>query len=112
MPDGTQLAPEEGILISDSAAKRIGQSWINMVTGADLSPDGRRLIISTYGPSYELTRTGDETWADVFKKQPRRIDMPRRRQGESICYDTDGESLLLTSEKRFPEAYSRLWTQE
>ncbi|QNN23909.1 hypothetical protein HED60_17080 [Planctomycetales bacterium ZRK34] len=81
-------------------AKRIGQSWINMVTGADLSHDGRRLIISTYGPSYELTRTGDETWADVFKKQPRRVDMPRRRQGESICYDTDGESLLLTSEKR------------
>ena len=25
MPDGTQLAPEERILISDSAAKRIGE---------------------------------------------------------------------------------------
>lgn len=81
-------------------ASRIGQLWINMVTAADISPDGRRLIVGTYGPSYELTRTGDESWADALKKQPRRLDMPQRRQGESLCYDTDGESLVLTSEKR------------
>jgi hypothetical protein len=81
-------------------AKRIGQLWINMVTAADISPDGRRLVIGTYGPSYELRRTGDESWADTLKKQPRRLDMPHRRQGESLCYDTDGRSLLLTSEHR------------
>ncbi len=69
------------------------------VTGMDISPDGARCIVVTYGPAYEYTRQQGEKWADAFARKPREITMPARTQGESICYGTDGKTLYLTSEK-------------
>ena len=69
-----------------------------MTTAMDVSPDGRRAVVLTYGDAYEYTRAAKQTWADAFKRKGRRIKMPRRGQGESICYGPDGRSLYLTSE--------------
>jgi hypothetical protein len=66
----------------------------------DISPDGRRAVILTYGNAYEYCRGEDEAWENAFARAPRIIPMPTRRQGESICYGVDGETLYLTSEKR------------
>ncbi len=80
-------------------AKRIGRLWLGMTTAMDISPDGRRAVLLTYGPALEYTRRGSETWARAFKRRPRQIDVPARAQGESICYGPDGKTLYLTSEK-------------
>jgi len=80
-------------------AKAIATLSVPFVTGMDISPDGRRMIVVTYGPAYEFTRRHGETWADALKRRGRAIVVPRRRQGESICYGPDGRSLYLTSEK-------------
>jgi hypothetical protein len=65
----------------------------------DISPDGRRAVVLTYGSAYEYTRLGKESWGDAFARKGRELKMPTRRQGESICYGPDGKTLYLTSEK-------------
>lgn len=71
-----------------------------VTTGMDISSDGRRAIITTYQDAYEFIREEDETWRQAFRQSPRRISMPQRDKGESICYGLDGQTLYLTSEAR------------
>ncbi|HUS48377.1 MAG TPA: hypothetical protein VM098_09660 [Phycisphaerae bacterium] len=80
-------------------AKKIAVLGLQMVTAMDISPDGRRAVVLTYGPAFEYTRAANETWAQAFARAGRRIAIPIRKQGESICYGLDGKTLYLTSEK-------------
>jgi len=80
-------------------AKPIGTLEVGWSTGMDISPDGLRAVVMTYGDAYEYVRGPKETWAQALTRKPRRIGAPRRRQGESICYGRDGKTLYLTSEK-------------
>lgn len=80
-------------------ARVIARLKIPLVTAMDVSPDGRRAVVLSYGNAYEYTRAHGESWATAFSRQPREIDMPERVQGESICYGLDGKTLYLTSEK-------------
>jgi hypothetical protein len=71
----------------------------------DISSNGRRAVVLTYGDAYEFVRNSDEGWPEAFARRPLVIPMPKRPQGESICYGPDGVTLYLTSEK----APSPLW---
>ena len=77
----------------------IGTLEIPPATAMDISPDGRRAVVLTYGSAYEYSRGEDEDWAQALSRPPRELVMPARRQGESICYGLDGKTLYLTSEK-------------
>ena len=83
-----------------TTARHIATLAIPAATALDVSPDGRRAIILTYGDAYEYFRADDEDWATAFARTGRLIPMPRRFQGESICYGPDGKTLYLTSENR------------
>lgn len=76
----------------------IAQIELPIVTAMDVSPDGHRAIVLTLGQGYEFTRGEGETWTTAFSRQPRKINMPPRKQGESICYGANGRDLFLTSE--------------
>jgi hypothetical protein len=65
----------------------------------DISADGLRAVVLTYGPAFEYVRAGGEKWSAAFRRPGRKLWMPGRRQGESICYGPDGKTLYLTSEK-------------
>lgn len=80
-------------------ARKIAALSIPTATGMDVSANGRRAVVVTYGDAYEYKRGADEDWAAAFARQPRKLPMPRRAQGESICYGPDGKTLYLTSEK-------------
>ena len=80
-------------------AKRIAAPDIPPATAMDISPDGRRAAILTYGEAYEFQREGEESWQEAFAKPARKLVVPERIQGESICYGRDGKTLYLTSEK-------------
>jgi len=81
-------------------AKLVGTLQIPTATGMDISPDGRRAVVSSYGNAYEYTRGKNEDWEKALLRPPREVVLPRREQGESICYGIDGKTLYLTSEKR------------
>ncbi len=79
-------------------ARLIGEIATSPVVAMDISPDGRRAIVLTYADALEFVRAGGETWRQAFARKPRAVRMPRRRQGEAICYGPDGRTLYLTSE--------------
>lgn len=94
---------------STTSAPVIAQSQqtigLPMTTGADISSDGKLLVIVTYGPASLLERRADGSWevrADKLKFLP----LPARKQGESVCFTEDNAALLLTSEF----APTPLWT--
>jgi len=81
-------------------ARKIATLHLPSVTAMDLSPDGLRAVVCTYGHAYEFSRAKDEDWSAGFSRKPCEIKLPPRRQGEAICYGPDGKTLYLTSEKR------------
>jgi hypothetical protein len=89
--------PSEGST-KPNIAKAIATLKIPFATAMDISPDGMRGVILTYGDAYEFSRANGETWAQAFVREPRILKMPARKQGESICYGVDGRTLYLTSE--------------
>ena len=71
-----------------------------LVTGADISPDGRRVALCDYAQGYELTLpAGSKGFDDVWQQTPAAYSLGPRLQGESVAYRLDGAALLATSEK-------------
>jgi hypothetical protein len=81
-------------------AKKIATLKIPATTAMDISSDGRRAVVLTYGDAYEYVRGEEEDWSAGFSRPPRQIIAPVRIQGESICYGADDKTLYLTSEQR------------
>jgi hypothetical protein len=81
-------------------AERIATIPVPWATSLDISPDGRRAIVATYGSAFEFSRQPEESWQAALARSGRLVELPPRAQGESICYGRDGASLFLTSEKR------------
>lgn len=66
---------------------------IPLATAADLCPESHRLVICTYGPAYLLERD-DQGWS---QQSMRRIQLPKRRQGEAIAF-AGADNLVVSSE--------------
>jgi hypothetical protein len=82
---------------------------LGVVTGGDISPDGRRVALCTYLAGYELRLPADGTSFDeIWRQPPQPLDVGPRAQGEAIAYRLDGNALLMTSEG----AGSPLWQVE
>ena len=93
---GGQTAKLEKIF-SDVPLGKTG--WLTrLVTGGDLSPDGRELTLVTYAQvlQFDLARPFD--FASLKLKAPRQRDLPPLKQCESVCYSADGRSLWVSSE--------------
>lgn len=80
-------------------AKQIARVQLPLVTGMDISPDGSRAVLSTYGAAYQYPRLPNDDWSQTLARPGQLIETPARKQGESICYGSDGRTLYLTSEQ-------------
>jgi hypothetical protein len=69
-------------------------------TAMDISPNGKTIAVLTYRQPYLYLRHGNESWPETFNRPPRALSMPRMKQAEAICFNSDGTSLFVTSEKR------------
>lgn len=79
---------------------QIGETgWLTkLVTGGDLSPDGRELAIVTYAQITQFALATPYDFASLQLDKPRKRDLPPLKQCESICYSADGLSLWVSSE--------------
>ena len=69
------------------------------LTGGDISPDGRHLIVCDYTRAYEYHLPESAAGFDaIWKEAAMPIELGPRKVGESICYNADGSSLFATSE--------------
>lgn len=75
-----------------------------LLTGGDISPDGRHVVLCDYADGYELTLPdGDNNFDDIWKQQPTEIDLGDRDTGEAVGYSADGSAIFATTEnKRAP----------
>jgi hypothetical protein len=93
-----ELPSPQQELVERGVAKVVATLKLPRTTAMDISPDGARAIVLTYGDAYEFARLENETWPEAFSREPRLFTMPFRIQGESICYGRDRRTLYLTSE--------------
>ena len=72
-----------------------------LITGGDISPDGRRVALCDYAQGYELTLpAGAKDFEEVWRQTPVALSLGARMQGESVAYRLDGAALLATSERK------------
>ena len=96
---------EERVTIPRIATLRLPESVIpllTIVTGADISPDGRRLSTRSYIGGWEWTlaaEVGPEQFTSIFDTAPVGLRLAAEFQGEAIAYSADGGALVTVSEQ-------------
>jgi len=78
---------------------RVPSLFGGVITGGNISPDGRRVALCDYFQGYEMVLpAGSSNFDDIWKQRMTGFDLGKRKQGESITYRLDGKALLATSE--------------
>ena len=71
------------------------------LTGGDISPDGKRVVVCDYFNAYELSLPdASKNFDEIWKQTPATIELGPREQGESIAYSADGNSIFANSENK------------
>jgi hypothetical protein len=70
------------------------------ITGGDISPDGKRVILCDYFSGYELELPDGAGFDSIWKQRPVRVDLGEREIGEAVAYSADGSFVIAVSEKR------------
>jgi hypothetical protein len=84
--------------IADFAVPAIPNGFL---TGGDISPDGKRIVICDYFSAYEIVLPEKaKNFGEIWKQKPQVIELGERAQGEAVCYSADGKSIFATSEKK------------
>jgi len=71
----------------------------NNLTSGDITIDGNEVLLKTYDAIYFWQRNIDERIQDVLSKDHQSVDYKIEPQGESICWDINGEGFYTLSEK-------------
>ncbi|MBP6830601.1 MAG: hypothetical protein KA978_07435 [Deltaproteobacteria bacterium] len=71
-----------------------------LVTGADIHPCARRLLVRTYTRLWEYSVGEGAPWEDIFRATPQRVLVSNENQGESVGWHADGRGYVTISEGR------------
>jgi len=109
LTEGENMLLEKIVDIDFPSRPRLGKrpKDAELTTAGDISPDGRRLAISTYSYIHEWQLPSGQSLKDALKKPARLIEPPLTPQMEALCYDADSQTLWFTSE-RLPTPLYRL----
>jgi hypothetical protein len=100
-----KIKPEFGstVIAEKIAEVKVPAVPNGLLTGGDISPDGKHVAICDYYAGYELTLpANDKDFDDIWKQTPEPIDLGDRKQGEAIGYGSDANTLFATSEGKHP----------
>lgn len=83
-------------------------SLARIVTGADISPDGRRLVLRCYmnGFVWPLRDVASTPFEDQLAERPAPLALAAEPQGEAICFTADSRAILTVSEGATPPIWS------
>lgn len=68
----------------------------DLVTAADIAPDGRHLLLRTYLGLYEFSIPEGRKFDEILGTRPAVIVPPRERQGEAACYTPEGSIITIS----------------
>jgi hypothetical protein len=74
--------------------------WRANPTSMDISADGRRAVVLTYGDVLLFERKPGETWAQVLGREPAILPPHGLGQAEAACFSADGRFVFVVEEKR------------
>ena len=70
-----------------------------IITGGDISPDGRRVALCDYFGGFEaILPQSSAQFDDIWRQRFSSINLGKQKQREAIAYRLDGKALLTTSE--------------
>lgn len=70
-----------------------------MVTAADISPDGGRILIRTYSKLFEWRRAQGQSVGAALRGIPRSVPAPHEEQGEAVAFSRKQDGYFTVSEK-------------
>ncbi len=71
------------------------------LTGGDIAPDGKRVVICDYFNAYEITLPDDaKNFDEIWRQKPAVVQLGERQQGEAIAYGADENTIYATSENK------------
>jgi endonuclease/exonuclease/phosphatase family metal-dependent hydrolase len=69
-------------------------------TSMDISNDGSRAVILTYGGVFLFERTPGTEWPEALQRAPTIVSRTSNREAESITFNAAGDALLIALEQR------------
>jgi hypothetical protein len=105
-PSGVyKIIPTFGVAEVQKAPKiaeiKVPSIPVGLLTGGDISSDGKHVALCDYIDGYELTLPdGDKNFDDIWKQTPVEMDLGERDTGEAICYSLDGRTVYATTENK------------
>jgi hypothetical protein len=99
--------PLADVLNRDSkllTAKKLTELKLPTILGMAIRPDGGQLValgreqLFVFDRQQDSQSKGWEPWLNAFQRGPATVNKPEQKQAEAVTYDTDGRSLLLSSE--------------
>jgi len=74
--------------------------WHWQPTSMDISDDGLRAAVLTYGGVYLYERLPNQSWLEALHRAPLVVSRSGNRQAEAIAFDMSGGALYITLEQR------------
>lgn len=69
-------------------------------TSMDISDDGTKAVILTYGGVFLYERQSGSDWGDVFQATPIVVSRTGNREAEAVTFNASGDALFITLEQR------------
>ncbi len=77
-------------------AKKLGQMQMSWVTAADISPNGKYILVKNYASVRKFRRSG--SIAKTLSKKGKNLPYQLEPQGEAVCFDARGKGYFTLSE--------------
>jgi hypothetical protein len=84
----------------DNVLHKVASIGVPLVTGADISPDGRFVLIRTYLGVLRYDRPAKSTFDAVWKTTPLPVAGPTLQQPEAVCIEPTTTAAWTTTESR------------
>ena len=72
--------------------------FVGRITGGDISPDGKRVVLCDYDGGLEAVVPAKGNFDAIWTGSWREVDLGRRQQGEGVAYRHDGKAIVANSE--------------
>jgi hypothetical protein len=80
--------------------------FTKLATGGNFSPDGSKLVVTTYAQIYEWKLPAPYEVSSLSTLTPDIRPLPSMKQCESICYSADGKQILVSTEGKNSPIYA------
>lgn len=75
------------------------------ITAADVSADGKKILVKSYEKVYYWQRPANQAIWQVLKTTPKELTYKQEKQGEAIAFTPDGNGYYTTSEGVYAPIY-------